>query len=81
MIGKKIVVQLLLTTSVVSINFPGRQNTNFITAMAEKKTSSKEKATAEKIEKKKKAAPKKITTAKKTTTTKKTKARKKAIKI
>tara|TARA_S200000501_G_scaffold264517_1_gene248266 strand:- start:7459 stop:9579 length:2121 start_codon:yes stop_codon:yes gene_type:complete len=78
LIGKKIVVQLLLTTSVVSINFPGRQNTNFITAMAEKKTSSKEKATAEKIEKKKKAAPKKITTAKKTTTTKKTKARKKA---
>ena len=49
--------------------------------MAEKKTSSKEKATAEKVEKKKKAAPKKTTTAKKTTTTKKTKATKKTAEL
>ena len=56
MTGKKRVKKIGLTPSVVSIKFPGQQNTNFITAMAEKKTPSIKAASAEKVEKTKKAA-------------------------
>jgi small subunit ribosomal protein S1 len=51
--------------------FPEWQNTKFITAMAEKKTTSTKVTASEKVEETKKATSKKTTAAKKTTPTKK----------